>query len=112
MKRLNTAYRAGRRGGDRQPRAPVGGVALRRGQRGRRARAPAAASARSATPSARAEQRLEELRASELAQLLDRAMAAAAAGGDLLADMRRDAEAALVRARARLAELQGRFDLR
>jgi hypothetical protein len=55
----------------------------------------------------RAEHRLEELRSSELAQLLDRAMAAAAAGGDLLADMRRDAEAALVRARARLAELQG-----
>jgi len=54
----------------------------------------------------RAEQRLEELRSSELAQLLDRAMATAAAGGDLLADLRRDAEAALVRARARLAELQ------
>ena len=55
----------------------------------------------------RAEQRLEELRSSELAQLLDRAMATAAAGGDLLADMRRDAEAALARARARLAELEG-----
>ena len=55
----------------------------------------------------RAEQRLEELRSSELAQLLDRVMATAAAGGDLLTEMRRDAEAALVRARARLAELEG-----
>jgi hypothetical protein len=53
----------------------------------------------------RAEQRLEDLRASELAQLMERAMTAAAAGGDLLADMRAAAEAALVRARARLAEL-------
>ena len=34
-------------------------------------------------------------------------MARPPCGGDLLADMRRDAEAALVRARARLAELQG-----
>jgi hypothetical protein len=55
---------------------------------------------------ARAEQRLDDLRSSELAQLLERAMTAAATGGDLLADMRSAAEAALVRARARLAELQ------
>jgi hypothetical protein len=54
----------------------------------------------------RAQQRLDDLRASELAQLMERAMTAAAAGGDLLADMRHAAEAALVRARARLAELQ------
>jgi hypothetical protein len=38
---------------------------------------------------------------------MERAMAASAAGGDLLADMRSAAEAALVQARARLAELQG-----
>jgi hypothetical protein len=54
----------------------------------------------------RAQQRLDDLRASQLAQLMERAMTAAAAGGDLLADMRHAAEAALVRARARLAELQ------
>jgi hypothetical protein len=54
----------------------------------------------------RAQQRLDDLRASELAQLMERAMTAAAAGGDLLADMRHAAEAALLRARARLAELQ------
>ena len=56
---------------------------------------------------ARAEARLAELRASELAQLMEQAMAATAAGGDLLAEMRRSAEAALATARARLAELEG-----
>jgi hypothetical protein len=38
---------------------------------------------------------------------MERAMTAAAAGGDLLADMRAAAEAARGRARARLAELDG-----
>jgi hypothetical protein len=56
---------------------------------------------------ARAQQRLDELRASELAQLMERAMAATAAGGDLLADMRHAAEVALAAARLRLAELDG-----
>jgi len=37
---------------------------------------------------------------------MEQAMAATAAGGDLLAEMRRSAEAALAEARARLAELQ------
>jgi hypothetical protein len=55
---------------------------------------------------ARAQERLDALRASELAQLLEQAMAATAAGGDLLAEMRRSAEAALAQARARLAELE------
>jgi hypothetical protein len=55
----------------------------------------------------RAQRRLDETRASELAELMERAMTAAAAGTDLLADMRAAAEAALADARARLAELQG-----
>ena len=56
---------------------------------------------------ARAERRLDELRASELAQLMERAMTAAAEGRDLLAELRASAEAALRSARARLAELEG-----
>ncbi len=110
MKRLNTAYRAGDAeaivnllgqweaspfggGGDDDDAARSARAARRVGALG--------------DAVARAQQRLDDLRASELAQLLERVMAAAAAGGDLLADMRRDAEAALVQARARLAELQG-----
>jgi predicted nucleic acid-binding Zn-ribbon protein len=54
----------------------------------------------------RAQQRLEEKRSSELAHLMEQAMAAAAAGHDLLAEMRRSAEIALATARARLAELE------
>jgi hypothetical protein len=54
----------------------------------------------------RAQERLEAARASELAQLMEQAMAAAAAGHDLLAEMRRSAEIALAAARAQLAELQ------
>jgi hypothetical protein len=56
---------------------------------------------------ARAQQRLDELRASELAQLMERSLAATAAGGDLLAEMRHAAEVALAAARIRLAELEG-----
>jgi hypothetical protein len=109
MKRLNTAYRAGDAEAivnllgqwEASPFGAAGGDddAARSALAARRVGALGEAVTR-------AEQRLEELRSSELAQLLDRAMATAAAGGDLLADMRRDAEAALVRARARLAELQ------
>jgi hypothetical protein len=54
----------------------------------------------------RAQERLEATRASELAQLMEQAMAAAASGHDLLAEMRRSAEIALAAARAQLAELQ------
>jgi hypothetical protein len=106
MKRLNTAYR----GGDAEAivdllrqweASPFGAGGVDDAARATR-RLGALGNAVS-----RAEQRLEELRGSELALLLDRAMAVAAAGGDLLADLRRNAEAALVRARARLAELQG-----
>lgn len=56
---------------------------------------------------ARAEERLAHERASELARLMERAMAAAGAGRDLLAEMRSDAQSALAQRRARLAELAG-----
>jgi hypothetical protein len=54
---------------------------------------------------AQAEQRLEAARASELAVLMERALAASFAGRDLLVELRTDAAAALVTARARLVEL-------
>jgi hypothetical protein len=106
MKRLNTAYRAGDAEAivnllGQWEASPYGAGRVDDAARASR-QVGALANAVS-----RAEQRLEELRSSELAQLLDRAMATAASGGDLLADMRRDAEAALVRARARLAQLEG-----
>jgi hypothetical protein len=53
----------------------------------------------------RAQARLDELRGSELARLMERSMAATAAGGDLLAELRRAAELQLAQARARLAAL-------
>jgi hypothetical protein len=56
---------------------------------------------------AAARQRLEEVRASELAELMERAMAAAAEGRDFLAEVRAGAEEALAAARARLAALDG-----
>jgi hypothetical protein len=56
---------------------------------------------------ARAEQRLAQERASELARIMERSMTAAAAGIDLLAEMRADAQAALAVRRERLAELTG-----
>jgi hypothetical protein len=49
----------------------------------------------------RARRQLEALRASELAELMEETMAAAAEGRDHLAEMRADAEAALAAARAR-----------
>jgi hypothetical protein len=52
-----------------------------------------------------AEQRLTEARDSDLARLMEQAFAASIAGRDLLAELRQDAEAALGRARARLAEV-------
>ena len=55
---------------------------------------------------AQAEQRLASLRASPLAEILERVMAAAARGEDLLDTMRADAEAALRRARSRWATMQ------
>ena len=52
-----------------------------------------------------AEQRLAEARDSDLARLMEQAFAASMSGRDLLAELRQDAEAALGRARAQLAQL-------
>jgi hypothetical protein len=57
---------------------------------------------------AKAEERLREARESQLADLLERVMAAAAAGGDLMAEMRANANHALADARARLADVSSR----
>ena len=54
---------------------------------------------------AHAEQRLAEARDSDLARLMEQSFSASMGGRDLLAELRQDAEAALGRARARLAEL-------
>ena len=104
MKRLNTAYRAG----DAEAIVNLLGQweASPFGTGGDDAARSARRVGALGDAVSRAERRLEALRSSELAKLLDRATATAAAGGDLLADMRGDADAALVRARARLAELQ------
>jgi hypothetical protein len=55
----------------------------------------------------RAQARLDEVRGSELAGMMERAMAAAASGTDLLAEWRASSQTALAAARARLAELEG-----
>jgi hypothetical protein len=54
----------------------------------------------------RAQARLDEVRGSDLAGMMERAMAAAASGTDLLAEWRASSEAALAAARKRLAELE------
>jgi hypothetical protein len=54
----------------------------------------------------RARARLEEVRNSELAAMMERAMVAAASGTDLLAEWRASAEVALAAARVKLAALQ------
>jgi len=101
MKRLNDAYRAGDaeaiadlvRQWDASPLAPGGA--------GDDARHVAALQA----AVARAQRRLDELRDSELARMLERSMAAAAAGEDHIATLRHYAELALADARARVAAL-------
>jgi hypothetical protein len=55
----------------------------------------------------RARARLEEIRASDLAGMMERAMAAATDGTDLLAEWRASSEAALAAARVKLAALEG-----
>src|SRR5215213_7532948 len=103
MKRLNAAYRAGDaeaiadlvRQWDASPFAP--GTAGD-GDGARRVAALQAAVAR-------AQRRLDELRDSELARMMERAMAASAAGEDHVATLRHHAELALADARARLAAL-------
>ena len=102
MKRLNDAYRAGDaeaiadlvRQWDASPFAP--------GPEDGGARRVAAVQA----AVARAQRRLDELRDSELARMMERAMASAAAGEDHIATLRHHAELALADARARLAALE------
>ena len=100
MKRLNQAYKSGDAEGignlvrqwETSPYAslrPVSGGA-----------APALEAA-----IAHAEQRLAEARDSDLARLMEQSFAASMMGRDLLGELRQDAEAALGRARAQLAQL-------
>ena len=106
MKRLNDAYRAGDAEAVadlvRQWEASPYSVAAH-DEEGRNVRAARRVGALH-TAVERAERRLEEVRTSELAQMMERAMASAVRGGDLLAEMRAAAEAALADARRRLAE--------
>jgi hypothetical protein len=100
MKRLNDAYR----GGDADA---ISDLVL---QWNASPFAPAAATGQPRgleAAVARAEQRLAQERNGELARIMERAMTAAAAGIDLLAEMRADAQAALAVRRERLAELTG-----
>jgi hypothetical protein len=55
---------------------------------------------------AEAQRRLEDARDSDLARLMERSLMASIEGRDLLLELRREAEAALVATRARLAELE------
>ena len=106
MKRLNDAYRAGNaeaiadlvRQWESSPFAAGPDGAARDPRR-------SAAGLQAAV--ARAQQRLDELRDSELARMMERSMAAAAAGEDHVATLRNHAELALADARARLAALEG-----
>jgi hypothetical protein len=102
MKRLNAAYR----GGDADAIRDL----VRQWETSPFASAPAAPSDADRllrVAVAEAQRRLEEARATELARLMERSLAAAAEGRDLLADLRVEAEAALVRGRAQLASLEG-----
>lgn len=102
MKRLNDAYRAGDgdaiRGLVRQWETMPFAAAVTVD--------PASAERSLRVAVADAQRRLDELRATELVQLMERALVAAAQGRDLLAELELELEAALVAARARLAELE------
>jgi hypothetical protein len=99
MKRLNDAYRAG----DAEAIAD-----LVRQWEGSRHAPEDSARRLSALQAAveRAQARLDEVRTSDLAGMMERAMAAAVQGTDLLAEWRASSEAALGAARARLAALK------
>ncbi len=104
MKRLNQAYGAGDAEG-------IGNL-VRQWETSPFATARPASSGPGPAPAlqaavAHAERRLAEARDSDLARLMENAFAASMAGRDLLAELRQDAEAALGRARARYAELDG-----
>jgi hypothetical protein len=111
MKRLNQAYNIGDaeaignlvRQWETSPFASARPV-------GERSGGEASGRDRSAAPAlqaavAHAEQRLAEARDSSLARLMEQAFAASMSGRDLLAELRQDAEAALGRAKALMAEL-------
>jgi hypothetical protein len=96
MKRLNRAYRAGDAAAIRDLVRQWETLPFARGGGG-------AAAARALEVAAReAQRRLDELRASDLAQLMERALVAAREGRDLLAELELEAKAALAAARARL----------
>jgi hypothetical protein len=98
MKRLNQAYRAG---------DATAITDLVRQWGGGPAAAPDTREASALEAAvARAEQRLADLRATGLAEILERVMAASARGEDLLATMRTDAEVALRDAQARWEAMQ------
>jgi hypothetical protein len=101
MKRLNEAYKAGE--------AEAIGNLVRQWETSpyasARPAAPDGASPALQAAIAQAETRLAETRASDLARLMEQSFAASVEGRDLLAELRVEAEAALARARARLAEL-------
>ena len=94
MKRLNQAYSEGRRGGDRQPRAPVGDVAVRVARRaGGRAPRPALQAAVAARRAAARRGARLRPRAADGAGVRGAAWRAATCS----AELRQDAEAALGR---------------
>ena len=106
MKRLNTAYRAGDAEAivnllGQWEASPFGAGSADDALR------TAAASARSATPSSAPSSGSRSCARPSSPSSSTARWRRPPAGGDLLADMRRDAEAALVRARARLAQLDG-----
>ena len=100
MKRLNDAYRAG--DGEAIADLMRQWAASPYGDGEPLAGAPRIAGLNAAVR--RAQQRLDEVRGSKLADLMEQTMAAAAEGSDHLGELRAGAEAALAAARARLAE--------
>ncbi len=103
MKRLNDAYRAGDAGAIADLVRQWDASPIAAGSADDGARRVAAVQA----AVARAQRRLDELRGSEIAQMMERAMAAAVAGEDHIATLRHHAELALADARARLGALGG-----
>jgi hypothetical protein len=104
MKRLNDAYRAGDAEAISDLVRQWESSPFAAGPEGA-ARDPRRSAAGLQAAVARAQRRLDELRDSELARMMERSMAAAAAGEDHVATLRNHAELALADARARLAAL-------
>ena len=102
MKRLNDAYRAGDGDAIADLIRQWGASPYGDGGDPGAASAPRVAGLDAAVR--RAQERLDAVRSSELATLMEETMAAAAAGRDHLDELRAGAEAALAAARARLAE--------